>query len=80
MFIHAAALTPMIGAALAARLSWETEVVLVAAPLFTVELLYVRPVLALMRFGLSLLFILDDKKLSFRGRPRRISGLLSAEN
>lgn len=38
----------MIGAALAGRLSWETEVVLVAAPLFTVELLYVRLVLALM--------------------------------
>lgn len=37
MFIHAAALTPMIGSALAARLSWETEVVLVAAPLFAVE-------------------------------------------
>lgn len=48
MVIHAAALTPMIGSALAAWLSWETEVVLMAAPLFSGELLYVQLVLPLM--------------------------------
>lgn len=36
------------------RLSWETGVMLIAAPLFKGELLYVQLVLPLMWFGLSL--------------------------
>lgn len=50
---------------LAVWLSWETEVVFTAAPLFSKELLYVQLVLPLMWFGLSLILTLDNKKKLF---------------
>ena len=60
----------MIGRAPPTRLSWEAEVALAAAPLFTGELIYVQLVSPLMWFGLSLLPSLDDETLPFWGAAK----------